>query len=84
VMHRGIGHERASQLAAAGVHRVEDLQRWTADDMASRLRTGDARDRFLERRVRAWQAVGRRCSFAEQRRLDAPGPPSRLSPAWVK
>ena len=57
LMHRGIGHERAAQLAAVGVHRVEDLGRWTAEALAARLRTGDARDRFLERRVRAWRAV---------------------------
>jgi nucleotidyltransferase/DNA polymerase involved in DNA repair len=56
VMHRGIGDQRAAQLAEIGVHRVEDLQRWTAEDLAARLRTGDPRDRFLERRVRAWRA----------------------------
>jgi len=56
VMHRGIGDGRAAQLAAVGVRRVEDLDRWTAEDLALRLRTGDPRDRFLERRVRAWRA----------------------------
>ena len=56
VMHRGIGDGRAAQLAAVGVRRVEDLDRWTAEDRALRLRTGDPRDRFLERRVRAWRA----------------------------
>ena len=54
VMHRGIGHERAARLAAIGVHRVEDLDRWAAVDLATRLRTGDPRDRFLERRLRGW------------------------------
>ena len=56
VMHRGIGDKRAAQLAAIGVHRVEDLDRWPAEDLAARLRTGDPRDRFLERRVRGWRA----------------------------
>jgi uncharacterized protein DUF4332 len=56
VMHRGIGDRRAAQLATIGVHRVEDLDRWTAEGLAARLRTGDPRDRFLERRVRAWRA----------------------------
>jgi hypothetical protein len=54
VMHRGIGDARAAQLAAIGIRRVEDLAGWTAEDLAARLRTGDGRDRFLERRVRAW------------------------------
>ncbi len=56
VMHRGIGDRRAAQLAGIGVHRVEDLDRWTVEDLSARLRTGDPRDRFLERRVRAWRA----------------------------
>jgi hypothetical protein len=56
VMHRGIGDGRAAQLAGIGVHRVEDLDRWAAAALAARLRTGDPRDRFLERRVRAWRA----------------------------
>lgn len=54
VMHRGIGDARAAQLAGIGVHRVEDLDQWDAADLATRLRTGDPRDRFLERRVRGW------------------------------
>jgi hypothetical protein len=54
VMHRGIGDARAVQLASLGVHRVEDLARWDTADLAARLRTGDPRDRFLERRVRGW------------------------------
>jgi len=56
VMHRGIGDGRAAQLARVGVSRVEDLDRWTAQGLAALLRTGDPRDRFLERRVRAWRA----------------------------
>jgi uncharacterized protein DUF4332 len=55
VMHRGIGDGRAAQLAEIGVRRVEDLDRWTAEDLAARLRTGDGRDRFLQRRVRTWR-----------------------------
>ena len=55
VMHRGIGDRRAAQLAGIGVLRVEDLDRWRAEDLAGRIRTGDARDRFLQRRVRAWR-----------------------------
>jgi len=54
VMHRGIGDRRAAQLAGIGVQRVEDLGRWAAEDLAVRLRTGDPRDRFIERRVRGW------------------------------
>lgn len=56
VMHRGIGDARAAQLAAIGVHGVEGLGGWTAEDLAVRLHTGDPRDRFLERRVRAWRS----------------------------
>jgi hypothetical protein len=56
VMHRGIGDGRAAQLAGVGINRVEDLDRWTAQGLAALLRTGDPRDRFLERRVRAWRA----------------------------
>lgn len=54
VMHRGIGNARAVQLAAVGVHRVEDLDGWDPAVLAARLRTGDPRDFFLERRVRGW------------------------------
>jgi len=56
VMHRGIGDRRAAQLAGVGVNRVEDLGLWTSQGLAARLRTGDPRDRFLERRVQAWRA----------------------------
>jgi hypothetical protein len=56
VMYRGIGEGRAAQLLGIGVTRVEDLDSWAAAELASRLRTGDPRDRFLERRVRGWRA----------------------------
>jgi hypothetical protein len=54
VLHRGIGDARAARLHALGIRRVQDLDRWNPKDLARHLRTGDPRDRFLERRVRGW------------------------------
>ena len=54
VLHRGIGDARAAQLATLGIRRVEDLDGHDPAVVALRLRTGDPRDRFLARRVRAW------------------------------
>jgi hypothetical protein len=56
VMHRGLGQDRALQLARLGVHSLQDLSRWHPDVLAAALRAqgSSPRDRFLERRVRAW------------------------------
>jgi predicted flap endonuclease-1-like 5' DNA nuclease len=57
VMHRGIGLERAHDLAALGIHTRTDLAAWPADRLAAaiaRRRPGDRRNRFLERRARVW------------------------------
>jgi len=57
VMHRGIGLERAHDLAALGIHTREDLAAWRADALAAAIagrRPGDPRNRFLERRARVW------------------------------
>jgi hypothetical protein len=54
VLHRGIGDARAARLAALGVRRVDDLRGRDPAELAAGLRTGDPRDRFLERRVRGW------------------------------
>jgi hypothetical protein len=56
VLHRGLGNERALQLAHLGIHTLDDLQRWSPDNLAAALRARrpQARDRFLERRVRVW------------------------------
>jgi hypothetical protein len=57
VMHRGIGLERAHDLAALGIHTRADLAAWPADALAAAIahrRPGDRRNRFLERRARVW------------------------------
>jgi predicted flap endonuclease-1-like 5' DNA nuclease len=56
VLHRGLGDDRASQLARLGIRRVEDLAGWTAEGLAAALRSQgpQPRDRFLERRARVW------------------------------
>jgi predicted flap endonuclease-1-like 5' DNA nuclease len=57
VMHRGIGLERAHDLAALGIHTRADLAAWPADALAAaiaRRRPGDRRNPFLERRARVW------------------------------
>jgi len=56
VMYRGLGQDRALQLARLGVHSLQDLAGWHPDVLASALRAqgSSPRDRFLERRVRAW------------------------------
>ena len=56
VVHRGLGDQRAQQLDRLGVHRLDDLARWSPGPLAAALRAqGETpRDRFLERRVRVW------------------------------
>jgi len=57
VMHRGIGLQRAHDLAALGIHTRADLAAWPADALAAAIargRPGDPRNRFLERRARVW------------------------------
>jgi hypothetical protein len=56
VMHRGLGEERARQLATLGIDTRRDLSRWSAEALAKELRRQGAspRDRFLERRARVW------------------------------
>ncbi|HUG54352.1 MAG TPA: DUF4332 domain-containing protein [Vicinamibacteria bacterium] len=57
VVHRGLGLERARQMEALGVRTLADLAAWPADALArelARLHPGDPRNRFLERRARAW------------------------------
>jgi len=56
VMHRGLGDDRARQLARLGIHDRAALARWTAPALAEALRRQGTtpRDRFLERRVRVW------------------------------
>ncbi|HEY7509180.1 MAG TPA: DUF4332 domain-containing protein [Vicinamibacteria bacterium] len=76
VMHRGIGDERARQLEALGVRTVADLTRWRSADLSAALRARGAwrRDRFLDRRVRAWVEDGRLLAGGEPgQRDDEPG-----------
>lgn len=56
VMHRGLGPERALQLARLGIHDLEDIARWQPEALAASLRALGPRpaDRFLERRARVW------------------------------
>jgi hypothetical protein len=56
LLHRGLGDDRAGQLALLGIHSLEDLKRWRAADLAAALRAQRTlpRNRFLERRVAVW------------------------------
>jgi hypothetical protein len=56
VMHRGLGADRARELAALGIRTRDGLAGWTPERLASALRATGARgpDRFLERRARVW------------------------------
>jgi uncharacterized protein DUF4332 len=56
VMHRGLGDDRARQLARLGIHDRAALAPWTAPALAEALRRQGTtpRDRFLERRARIW------------------------------
>ena len=56
VTYKGLGEERALQLARLGIGRRDDLARWPPGALASALRAQGVtpRDRFLERRVSVW------------------------------
>jgi predicted flap endonuclease-1-like 5' DNA nuclease len=56
VLHRGLGDERAQQLARLGIETREDLACWRPAELAAALRNEGAHGprRFLERRVRVW------------------------------
>jgi hypothetical protein len=61
VMHRGLGHDRASQLARMGIRTRAELRRWSAEALTRALRQlgSSPRDRFLERRTRIWATQAR-------------------------
>ncbi len=56
VMHRGLGPERAAQLARVGIRSRVELKGWppAALERALREQGPSARDRFLGRRARVW------------------------------
>jgi len=56
VMHRGLGPDRARELATLGIHTRDELSAWTPERLAAALRATGARGshRFLERRARVW------------------------------
>jgi hypothetical protein len=56
VMHRGLGQDRARELATLGIHTRADLGSWSPERLVAALRATGARgpDRFLERRARVW------------------------------
>ncbi len=57
VVHRGLGLDRARQMERLGILTRDDLARWTPETLAAaiaRVRPEDPRNRFLERRARAW------------------------------
>jgi hypothetical protein len=58
VLHRGLGDDRAVELARLGIRTRADLERWRPGRLAAALRATGARGpaRFLERRVRVWLA----------------------------
>jgi hypothetical protein len=59
VLRRGLGDDRARELARLGIHTRADLARWHPGPLAAALRATGGRgpDRFLERRVRVWLAT---------------------------
>jgi predicted flap endonuclease-1-like 5' DNA nuclease len=57
VVHRGLGLGRAHDLDALGIRTLDDLARWSAEDLAAAIaqrRPHDPRNRFLARRARVW------------------------------
>jgi len=56
VMHRGLGQDRAQELAALGIRTRDELAAWSHERLVAALRATGARgpDRFLERRARVW------------------------------
>jgi hypothetical protein len=56
VLHRGLGDDRARELAGLGIRTREDLARWRPGALAEALEASGARGphRYLERRARVW------------------------------
>jgi predicted flap endonuclease-1-like 5' DNA nuclease len=57
ITHRGLGLERVHDLDALGIHTLDDLAKWSAEELAAALagrRPHDPRNRFLARRARVW------------------------------
>jgi hypothetical protein len=56
VLHRGLGDNRARELAGLGIRTRKDLARWRAEPLATALEASGARRPgwFLERRARVW------------------------------
>ena len=55
--HRGLGLGRVHDLDALGIHTLDDLAKWSAEELAAALagrRPHDPRNRFLARRARVW------------------------------
>ena len=55
--HRGLGLGRMHDLDALGIHTLDDLAKWSTDELAAALagrRPHDPRNRFLARRARVW------------------------------
>ena len=55
--HRGLGLGRVHDLDALGIHTLDDLAKWSAEELAAALagrRPQDPRNRFLARRARVW------------------------------
>jgi hypothetical protein len=58
VLHRGLGDDRALELARLGIHTRAELARWRPRALVDALHATGTRgpDRFLERRVHVWLA----------------------------
>ncbi len=57
VVHRGLGLGRVHDLDALGIRTLDDLARWSAEELAAAIaqrRPHDPRNRFLARRARVW------------------------------
>jgi hypothetical protein len=57
VVHRGLGLGRVHDLDALGIRTLDDLARWSAEELAAAIaqrRPHDPRNRFLARRARLW------------------------------
>jgi hypothetical protein len=57
VAHRGLGLGRVHDLDALGIRTLDDLARWSAEELATAIaerRPHDPRNRFLARRARVW------------------------------
>jgi len=57
VVHGGLGLGRVHDLDALGIRTLDDLARWSAEELAAAIaqrRPHDPRNRFLARRARVW------------------------------